>query len=246
MSRKRNTAVSVAAALLSGVLVYSIYVVQQRSVQEQEMVRVVVPKRYIAAGERIAAADLTYTPLARSAVNEAMLLQAQEADGWEAVVPLGVDEPVLKWKLDRYRLMPNRSESTFQIPRAYVLSVSNGIRAGDRVMVYGTGENIASVRLFDEPVTVASVKSSNNVEVDNADQSNLMSLADNDKERMYASRRDANAMIEYVNLNLTEAQWLRIDELCKGGGKLVIAFSPASFDSFEEGDVIVAERSEER
>ncbi|MBD3921414.1 flagellar biosynthesis protein FlgA [Paenibacillus sp. PR3] len=243
MGRKRNTAVSLAAALLSGVLVYSIYVVQQRNVQDQEMVRVVVPKRYIAAGERIAAADLTYIPLARSSVNDAMLLQPQEADGWEVVVPLGVDEPVLKWKLDRYRLMPNRSESTFQIPRAYVLSVSNGIRAGDRVMVYVTGENTPSVRLFDEPVTVASVKSSNNIEVDNADQSNLMSLADNDKERMYASRRDANAMIEYVNLNLTEAQWLRIDELCKGGGKLVIAFSPASFD---EVDIIQDGRSEGR
>ncbi|PWV95583.1 SAF domain-containing protein [Paenibacillus cellulosilyticus] len=230
MSKKRNTAVSLAAALLSGVLVYSIYVVQLRHVQDEEMVRVVVPNRYIAAGERVTSDDLSYMQLARSSVNDSMLLQPADVDGWEAVVPLGVDEPVLKWKLDRYRLMPNRSESTFQIPRNYVLSVSNGIRAGDRVMLYATGENTPSVRLFDEPITVASVKSSSNLEVDNVDKSNLMSLADNDKDRMYASRRDANAMIEYVNLNLTEAQWLRIDELCKSGGKLVIAFSPQSFD----------------
>lgn len=236
MSRKRNTAVSLAAALLSGVLVYSIYVVQLRHVQDQEMVRVVVPKRYIAAGERVTAADLAYMQLARSSVNDSMLLQPTEADGWEAVVPLGADEPVLKWKLDRYRLMPDRSESTFQIPREYVLSVSNGIRAGDRVMLYATGENTPSVRLFDEPITVASVKSSSNLEIDDMDNSNLMSLADNDKDRMYASRRDANAMIDSVNLNLTEAQWLRIDELCKSGGKLVVAFSPQSFDVVDSID----------
>jgi len=231
MSRKRNATVSVAAAVLAGVLAYGIYAVQLRQVQNKDTVRVVVPKRYIAAGERIAAGDLTYVQLARSSVNDEMVLNSSDADGWEAVMPLGAAEPLLRWKLDRYRLMPGQKENTFQIPRAYVLSVSNGIRAGDRVMLYVTGEAAASVRLFDEPVTVASVKSSANMEVDDAEHPNLLSRADGNKQQMYASRRDANAMIDYVNLNLTEEQWLRIDELCKRGGRLVIAFSPESFDA---------------
>ncbi|WP_127533910.1 SAF domain-containing protein [Paenibacillus kobensis] len=231
MNRKRNAAVSITAAVLAGVLAYGLYAVQLRQVQSKETVRVVVPKRYIAAGERIAADDLAYVQLAKSAVNEEMLLSPSDADGWEAVMPLGANEPLLKWKLDRYRLIPGQAENTFQIPRGYVLSVSNGIRAGDKVTLYVTGETTASVRLFDKPVTVASVKSSANMEVDDTDNPNLLSLADSNKEQMYASRRDANAMIDYVNLNLTEEQWLRIDELCKRGGRLVIAFSPESFDA---------------
>ncbi|GFN29762.1 SAF domain-containing protein [Paenibacillus xylaniclasticus] len=231
MSRKRNAAVSLTAAVLAGLLAYGIYTVQLRQVQSKDTIRVVVPKRYIAAGERITSNDLAYVQLAKSAVREEMLLSASEAEGWEAVIPLGADEPLLRWKLDRYRLMPGRAENTFQIPRSYVLSVSNGIRAGDRVMLYVTGEAIPSVRLFDEPVTVASVKSSANMEVDDMDNPNLLSLAEGNKEQMYASRRDANAMIDYVNLNLTEEQWLKIDELCKSGGRLVIAFSPESFEA---------------
>ncbi|EFM11835.1 SAF domain protein [Paenibacillus curdlanolyticus YK9] len=231
MNKKRNVAVSVAAAVMAGVLVYGIYAVQARQLEGKDMVRIVVPKRFIAAGERLEAADLTYRSIAKSAVQQDMVLELVEADGWEAVVPLGAEEPLLKWKLDRYRLLPDQSQSTFQIPRSYVLSVSNGIRAGDLVVLYMSGEADSSSRLFDKPVKVASVKSAANTEVDDSDQSNLLSLANGDKEQMYASRRDANAMIDYINLNLTEAQWLRLDELCKRGErKLVIAFSPESLN----------------
>jgi len=112
-----------------------------------------------------------------------------------------------------------------------VLSVSNGIRAGDKVILYLTGEEIASERLFEQPVTVASVKSSANIEIDDTTNPNLMSLASGDKEKMYASRRDANGMIDYINLNLQEEQWLELDSLCKAGkARIVIAYSSQSLD----------------
>ncbi|MOA16710.1 hypothetical protein D3C78_1369380 [compost metagenome] len=56
---------------------------------------------------------------------------------------------------------------------------------------------------------------------------------------MYASRRDANGMIEYLNLNLTESQWLEIDGLCASGNlKLVVAYSPESLNLHSSKEVI--------
>ncbi|WP_287021250.1 hypothetical protein [Cohnella sp.] len=64
-----------------------------------------------------------------------------------------------------------------------------------------------------------------------------MSLAEGDKERMYASRRDANGSIDSVNLNLTEAQWLALDESCKdGSAKLIIAFDASTFGELGKED----------
>ncbi|MBW7476425.1 SAF domain-containing protein [Paenibacillus oenotherae] len=231
MNRRRNLAISITAALISGLLVYGVYMLQVRQIQLQEEVSVIVPNRFVSAGERITADMLELKAIPRSAYDSGMLQDVTEVLGMEAVVPLGSGEPLLIWKVDKYRLHPSRTQSTFQIPRDYVLSVSNGIRAGDKVVLYMSGGEVESSRLFDEPVTVASVKTSANIEIDDTEHSNLMSLASGDREKMYASRRDANGMIDYINLNLSEEQWLRLDALCKdGGGKLVIAFSPQSLD----------------
>ncbi|QHT62917.1 flagellar biosynthesis protein FlgA [Paenibacillus lycopersici] len=231
MNRKRNALISVMAALLSGLLVYGIYMLQLRQVKFQETVDVVAPVRFVAAGERLTNELLGVKQIAKASYSDEMLLAADGLEGMEVVVPLGANEPLLRWKVDKFRLLPSKSQSTFGIPRDYVLSVSNGIRAGDKVMVYASGDTVASERLFDEAVTVASVKTAGNMEIDDAKNSSLMSMASGDKEAMYASRRDAIGMIDYINLNLTEAQWLQLDALCKGGkSKVVIAYSPESLD----------------
>ncbi|MFC5649641.1 SAF domain-containing protein [Paenibacillus solisilvae] len=231
MNRKRNLLISLTAAVLSGLLVYGIYMLQLRQVKFQETVSVVVPKQFVQAGERLTSDMLSLKQISKASYVPDMLQDAREADGMEAVMPLGSDEPLLKWKVDKFRLLPSRTQSTFQIPRDYVLSVSNGIRAGDKVMLYVSGETVESTRLFEEAVTVASVKSSGNVEIDDTDNPNLMSLANGDKEKMYVSRRDANGMIDYINLNLSEAQWLELDSLCKSGkSRIVIAYSSQSLD----------------
>ncbi len=231
MNRKRNLLISLTAALLSGLLVYGVYMLQLRQVKFQETITVVVPKQFVQAGERLTSDMLSLKQISKASYVPDMLIDAKEAAGMEAVVPLGSGEPLLKWKVDKFRLLPSRTQSTFQIPRDYVLSVSNGIRAGDKVMLYLSGEAVESTRLFEEAVMVASVKSSGNVEIDDTDNPNLMSLASGDKEKMYASRRDANGMIDYINLNLSEAQWLKLDSLCKtGNSRIVIAYSSQSLD----------------
>lgn len=239
MNRRRNIFISLSAAILSAGLVYGMYQLQRIQIEQQETIAVLVPKRFIAAGERLEEQDLEYKQMPNAAYMPEMLEDAAQAVGKETILPLGRGEPVLDWKVDQYYLQPKRFESTFQIPKEYIRSISNGIRAGDKVLLYVSGEGSASRRLFDEAISVASVKTSGNVEIDNVENPNLLSLADGNKEQMYASRREANGMIDYLNLNLSEAQWLQIDSLCKEGGmKLVVAYSPVSLDlpAQEEGD----------
>ncbi|EXX86071.1 flagellar basal body P-ring biosynthesis protein FlgA [Paenibacillus darwinianus] len=229
MNKKRNLVVSLTAAAMAAALVYGVYELQLRQIDLQETVRVVVPVRFISAGERLTEKDLGWKTVAKASVEPGMLRSLDQAAGLETAIPIGEGEPILDWKLDRFRLLPKRDESTFQIPKAYVLSISSGIRAGDRVLLYVSGEGTVSARLFDAPITVASVKTSANLEIDDPQNSNLLSMASGNRERMYASRRDANGTIDAVNLNLTEEQWLRIDGLCKNGkARLVVAFSSES------------------
>lgn len=233
MNRRRNLTISLAAAALSGVLVYIIHELQMKQIEWQETVQVVVPVRFIPAGERLTDEALGLKTITKAAFIPGMVTDPAAIAGMETAVPLGRDEPVLDWKLDRYRLLPRKGESTFQIPKSYILSVSNGLRAGDRAVIYTSGEGARSGRLFPEPVTVAAVKTSANVEIDDPNHTGLLSRAGGDYEQLYISRRDANGPIDAVNLNLTEEQWLQIDRLCQDGSvKLVIAYVP---DSFEAG-----------
>lgn len=225
MNRRRQIAISLSAAVLSGALVYAVYVVQLRQVKLQETVQVVVPRQFVPPGVTLAKEHLGTASLPRGAVTEDMVTDPAEAVGMEATAPLGAGEPLLRWKLDRYRLLPRAGEATFQIPREYVKSVSSGIRAGDRAIVYVSNASAPSRRLFPEPIVVAGVKTASNQEIDNPKNPNLLSMASGDKENMYASRREANGTIDAINLNLSEEQWLTIDAECKAGeAKLVIAF----------------------
>jgi Flp pilus assembly protein CpaB len=229
VNKRRNLLISLSAALMASLLVYGVYKLQLRQVELQQTVNVVVPKDFIPAGTMIDASLLAYRPVLAGSLMEGMFTDISLVAGQEAVVPLGTDEPVLAWKVDKFHLLPSRGQSTFQIPKEYILSLSNGIRAGDRVKLYLSGSEGESARLFAQEITVASVKSSSNVEVDNPKSSNLMSRVNGDAEKMYASRREANGSIDQINLNLTEEEWLAIDRACKTKKtKLVIALSASS------------------
>lgn len=237
MNRRKQLAISAAAAALSGLLVYGVYLLQLRQIKLEETVSVVVPKRFVPVGTILTEGDLKTVALPRGAVNAQMVKAKADAVGMETTVPLGGEEPLLNWKLDQYRLLPGPDEATFQIPKAYVKSVSNGIRAGDEVTVYVSDESeeAPSRRLFAQPIVVAAVKTAANLEIDDPKESNLLSMASGDKMGMYASRRDANGTIDAINLNMTEAQWLALDTVCKGGkAKLVIAFRSSPIG--EKGD----------
>jgi hypothetical protein len=235
MNRRRQAAISLSAAVISGMLVYGVYLLQLKQIQFQETVDVVVPKHFIETGTQLGPEHLQIVSLPRSALSPEMMTNLSEAIGLENSVPLGGGEPLLRWKVDRYRLLPHSGQSTFQIPREYVKSVSNGIRAGDEVTVYLSDEATASRKLYPDAIRVAGVKTAANLEIDNPKNPNLLSMANGDKEGMYASRRDANGTIDSINLNLTEAQWLALDSACKGGtAKLIIAFQASSIKEDEQ------------
>ncbi len=229
MSRVKNVWISLIAACLALLLVYGLYVMQLKQVEQQMTLQVIVPDMFIPAGTIISEEMVKWKAIRKGALMEGMILGMEDVVNMEAIVPLGTDEPLLDWKLDQYHLLPTIEQATFQIPKAYMLSISSGIRAGDVVAIYISSQDGQSRRLFEHGIKVASVKSASNIEVDDNGQSNLRSRIEDDKERMYASRRTANGMIDHINLNLTEEEWLLIDSLCKSGThKLVIAFTSAS------------------
>ncbi|WP_438448579.1 flagellar biosynthesis protein FlgA [Gorillibacterium sp. sgz5001074] len=224
----RHLGISLAAALMAALLVYGVYELLIRQVELQETVQVVVPKRFIPTGATLREEMLEYRAVARGGMLEGMLTDLDQAVGQEAVVPLGTEEPVLSWKLDRFRLLPGPDEAVFPVPKEYLLSVPGSIRAGDLVVVYASGK-LGTVRLLPEDIIVASVKSSANTEVDDPKQPHLAAKVANDQMAMYASRRDANGAVEQLNLNLTEEEWRILDEACRGkNNKLVIAMKGAS------------------
>jgi hypothetical protein len=232
VNRARNLLISSAAALLSGLLVYGVYVLQVKQITLQETVNVVMPKDFIQAGTLLTSDLLELKPIYKGGERIGMYTSLGDVIGQETLLPLGAGEPILSWKMNRFHLLPSAVQSTFQIPKEYVLSVSSGIRAGDLVRVYLSSEDGRSYRLFDHDISVASVKSSNHAEVDNPNHPNLLSRTSGDAVKMYASRLEGTFAIDLINLNLSEAEWLQIDSLCSAKkAKLVIAFSSASIPS---------------
>jgi hypothetical protein len=226
MNRRKNLIISVVSAILAGIVVYGIHILLIRQIELQQTIEVVVPNQFIDAGTLLTEDMLTFRPVLTAAYDESMFTKKEQVAGQETMVPLGENEPILSWKIDRLHLMPDRQQATFQIPESYILSISNGIRAGDKVHIYVSGAENGPHRLFSEPVTVASVKTASNVEIDDPVNSTLLSKARGDMEKAYASRRNANGAIEQINLNLTEEQWLAIDRICRSEqAKLVIAYT---------------------
>ncbi|WNR45211.1 SAF domain-containing protein [Paenibacillus roseipurpureus] len=230
MNRRRSLLISVAAAVMAALLVYGVYVLQVNQVELQQTVQVVVPRDFIRAGQFIRDDMVELIPIQIGSYTDDMVTRLGDVVDQESMIPLGTNEPILRWKVNRYHLLPNEGQATFQIPKEYVLTISNGIRAGDHVRLYVSGADGSSRRLFDNrEITVASVKSSANVEVDNPKNSNLLSKVEGDEGKMYTSRLEANGAIDQINLNLTENEWLQIDQQCSGKkARLVIAFSSSS------------------
>jgi hypothetical protein len=232
LNRRRNLWISLFATICSALIVYGVYVLQIKQANLQQTIMVVVPKEFIRANVVIKDSQLAYKPILKGSFHEDMITKTDEIVGKETSVPLGSDEPVLRWKINQFQLLPLKNQYTFQIPKDYILSISNGIRAGDNVRIYVSTVSGESYSLFDHVTKVASVKSSANVEVDSPDLSNMSSKIETNTEKMYTSRFEANGTIDQINLNLTEEEWLKIDKLCNTQtAKLVIAFSATSIQS---------------
>ncbi|CAM3379550.1 SAF domain-containing protein [Marinicrinis lubricantis] len=231
MSKKQHLVIALFAAFVAIGMAYLLYWFQIRHVALQETVQVVVPTQFIDSSTVLDESMLEYKPIEVSSFEKGMVSSMDEVLGMENWIPLGKGEPLLAWKMNRLHLYPLHHQSTFQIPKEYVLSVFNGIRAGDRVIIYSSSPGGESKRLFEQPVTVASVRTSANVEVDDSEHSLASSIAEGNEQQLYVSRMTPNGSIEYINLNLTEEQWLAIDNLCKDeSSKLVIAYQSSFTD----------------
>ena len=229
--RRNRLLIGIVSALMSAVLVYAVYLLQIHEIKLQQKISIVTPKDFIQAGTLLTSDMIQMQPMYEGAVTPEMTTQASQVIGQETAVPLGKDEPILDWKLDKYHLLPGPDQLTFQIPKDYILSISNGIRAGDQVLLYISDPSGESKKLFQHDIIVASVRSAANMEVDDKESSNLVSKLQGNTEKMYASRRSPNGAIAQVNLNLTEEEWFKIDNTCKQKqAKLVIAFSSASIE----------------
>lgn len=225
--RTRKFAFALISLAAAASLVWAIYVIQLRQLELEQRVNIIAPAEFIPAGSMLTESMLRWQSIRKSAWHEDMITSMEEAVAMESLVPLGRDEPILRWKLDKFSIFPSREQATFRIPKNYVLSIASGIRAGDRVTVYISGETGQSRRLFPHRIRVASVKSASGAEVGALPSNSFKDFSDTDKERLYASRRADTEMIDHINLNLSEEEWLMIDRLCKDGAmKLVIAFSP--------------------
>jgi len=228
LSRRGHLWAGAVSSLLALAIVFGVYELQLRHIEDQRTIDVIVPASFIPAGTLLEEPMLKRRPIVRDAFMEGMITDMRDAANMETMVPLGRDEPLLAWKLTKNGLMPGKDEATFQIPKSCVFSLSSHIRAGDRVVLFVSGPDGESARLFGREIKVASVKSAANVEIDDKNFSHLMSMAEDDRERMYLSRREANAAIDHVNLILKEEEWLAIDKICRRQEhKLVIAFSSA-------------------
>src|SRR5690606_32004010 len=129
LTRRTNLWFSLLSAVSAALLIYAVYLLQVRQIRNQEMTDVVAPKQFIQSGTLVTAEMLEYVSIAKSERKEEMITDVDEAVGLEAAVPLGIGEPLLGWKLSGLHSLPNGGQSTFQIPKEYIRSISSGIRA---------------------------------------------------------------------------------------------------------------------
>jgi hypothetical protein len=89
MNRRRQAWISAVAAVLSGLLVYGVYLLQLRQIELRETVDIVAPKQFVPAGTALTDELLMVVPLPREVVTAGMIGSLSEAIGMETVVPLG-------------------------------------------------------------------------------------------------------------------------------------------------------------
>lgn len=219
MLRFRRLLISLLAALAAAGLVYAVYMTLLHQVELQETTTVIVPGRFIQEGTVITEELLTHRTVLKAAVDSDMFSQADELIGRQTMIPLGVGEPILGWKLSERLLLPLEKESTFEIPQEYLRSISGGVREGDLVRIYVSGDGNER-RLLLQDVRVASVRLADDSR-GSREATELQGQAD--QRQQLLAKRTAR-QVERINLNLTEDQWLLLDRASRpDDAKLVIA-----------------------
>lgn len=214
---RRRTWIALAISVSVAVLVVTVlFRVVQASVLKQQRVWVLAPRHFLPVGHVIAAKDVARIVVFRDSVTDEVVRSKQVLVGRMVAVAMGKHEPFVRWKVSRNAAIPRGDERTFQIPKSYLFSVANELRAGDEVYVYVSARD-GSKQLFERPVRVHAVKTAANQEVTDLAESPFTTAFRSNEQALAASRQNANGAIESVNLNLKPEQWLQIDRLCKDG-----------------------------
>lgn len=224
MRRGRAYLIIFIACMISAILVATLYHFQRTYFMKQNETIVVAPAKLIPVGQVIREQDLKRISISKHQNRSEMFQQVSDVEGMTAAVTLGKNEPILAWKIGKDLALPHSGEATFQIPKSYIFSLSNEIRSGDYVNIYLSSPNGVSEKLFDESVVVHSVKTAANHEVIDVLDVPLTEAFKSNEMALRKSRKNANGLIEYINLNLSEQQWLNIDRFCKtGSSRIAIA-----------------------
>jgi len=232
LNRRSSLLLSLLSACAAAAMVYGLYVWQLQQLEVQRQVTVLAPAHFVDVGEVLTAETLMPVSMTVSHVQEDMVTDAEQVLGLTALIPLGKEEPLREWKLGEVRLLPTEEEAVFQIPEEYLLSVSNDIRAGDNVSIYVSGGEHPH-KLLQRDVVVASVKTAANREV--TEEVPAGQRLSGNAEQLHDRRQQASGTIAHINLLLQEKEWAVIDQVCRQGGKLVIAMvNPFEFHTGKE------------
>lgn len=225
MGRRRTLIALAISVVVAALLVAVLFRIVQASVLKQQKTWVLAPRHFLPVGHVISADDVTRVVVFRDSVTDRVVRSKQALVGRMVAVSMGKHEPILRWKVVRNAALPRGDERTFQIPKSYLFSVANELRAGDSVYVFVSAHE-GSKQLFAKPVRVHAVKTAANQEVTDAGQSPFTDAFRGNAEALAVSRKNANGAIEAVNLNLRPEQWLEIDRLCKDGeSRIALAYA---------------------
>ena len=214
---RRRTWIAIAISVTIAVLLVAVlFRVVQASVLKQQKVWVLAPSHFLPVGHVITAQDVARIVVFRDSVTDETVRSKQALIGQMVAVAMGKHEPFVRWKVARNAAIPRGDERTFQIPKSYLFSVANELRAGDAVYVYVSSRE-GSKQLFEDPVRVHAVKTASNQEVTDLAQAPFSGAFQSNAQALATSRQNANGAIDSVNLNLRPNQWLQIDQLCKAG-----------------------------
>lgn len=168
-----------------------------------------MPTRLLQVGEEITQDMVRPVVIPKAAHHAEAVLNFEDIRGKTVVVPIGVNEEVLRWKLTDNYIYPKEGERYYSFKTDEIQNVSNMVRQGDRVDVWvefeqpkrvvddrGSAIWIGGVKII-ENLLVANVKSQEGTEItDSTPVSNVVDsikLGGNNEQNIRRVRSTPNA-----------------------------------------------------
>jgi Flp pilus assembly protein CpaB len=168
---KKNMWMLLAVALM-GACVYGFYLYVSTIEISQTTVQTLKPVRTLQSGEIIDPKLLKVAIVSTKEHRKDAILDVNQLAGKVVVVPIGIDEEIVPWKIASIRTQPAQDERYFSFKTDSVTNVNDLVRKGDRVDVWVEFDKPRLVRYLDKLQYIGAVKIIENlpvVAVKNAD-----------------------------------------------------------------------------